>query len=66
MVQLVKIGCYGFKKELLFFPFQNINNFDYDCFYESVKPSVSEINSESYLDLYSVKFNKNNVLVLFL
>ena len=45
-----------------FFFFQNVNNVDYDCFYESVKPIISEINSEKYLDLYSVKFNNKNCI----
>ena len=29
-----------------------------DSFYEPVKPSISEINNGSYLDFYSIKFNK--------
>ena len=42
----------------LLFLIQNVYNFDYGCFYEHVKPSISKINNESYLGLYSVKFKK--------
>ena len=44
------------------FPFQNVYNLDYDFFYETVKPIISKINSESYLNLYSVKFNNENCI----
>lgn len=47
------------------FTFQNVKNFDYHWFYESAKPSISE-KSDSYLYLYSVKFDKKIVIVLFL
>ena len=56
-LNLYKQGDYKFYSDRCkesVFPFQNVNNIDYDCFYESVKPSISEINNESYLDLCSV------------
>ena len=64
-LNLYKQGDYKFycdKCKESVFPFQNVNNVDYDCFYESVKPIISEINSEKYLDLYSVKFNNKNCI----
>ena len=63
-LNLYKQGEYKFYcdrcKESLF-PFQNVDNFEYECFYEYVKPSISKINSESYKDLYSVKLSKKIV-----
>ena len=58
-----KFYCYNCTNSVL--PFQNVNNYDYDCFYESDKSSITRLDDASYLDLYSVKFNKKK-LVLFI
>ena len=47
------------------FPFQNVNNFDYDCFSRLNKSTSFKIKDECYLDLNDVKFgNKNSISVV--
>ena len=41
------------------FNFQNVNYFDYECFYYFCKLNVSNTNGNYYLDLNNVRLVKN-------
>ena len=55
-----KYYCDNCKKSV--FPFQNVDNLDYDCFHKSDKLNVLKIKDKCYLDVNSVKFGKENII----
>ena len=44
------------------FPYQNVDNLDYDCFKKLNKMSINRIDVKKYLDLSCVNFDKENTI----